>query len=185
MSEPVVRKPLANFLIKPTFQIKIILKILFVMAMTGVLTTLLIAWTYHARSQEGGFYYMDVRQDIELTSILGFILPALVAAQAVSFLVAVAIGLFSSRKAAVPTYKIEKWAAQLRAGNLNTRLAFREHDEMYELTRECNAAVDQYKRTLGEVRTAVECIEKAPDDPRQVRLGAEGIRKAIARYRFE
>ena len=106
------RKPVSNFLIKRSLQIGIIFKILFVVAMTGILTTAIVTLVYNSKSQSGTFYYMsnDIMEDLELTSIIQTVLPSLVAAQCVTILIAFAVGLFSSRKIAVPIYKIEKWA---------------------------------------------------------------------------
>ncbi len=90
-------------------------------------------------------------QDLELTSILGVILPALITAQIASLVIALIIGLFSSRKVAVPVYKLEKWAMQLKKGKLKTHLGFRETKQMKDLTIQCNALADRYKDIFSQI----------------------------------
>lgn len=161
MTSKVQRHPFKNFFLKKSLQYKIITRILFIIFLTSCMTTLLLSFMYNTKSQDGSFYYMsnDIRQDLELTSILGIILPALITAQIVSLIIAVVIGMFSSRKAAVPVYKLEKWAIQLKKGRLKTQLGFREITEMKDLTIQCNALADTYRHIFKEIDTALENIQ--------------------------
>jgi signal transduction histidine kinase len=183
------RKPVSNFMIKRSLQTGIILQILFIMILTSILTSAILAWFYNAKSQVGSFYYMsnDVMQDLELTNVLGIILPALIVAQAVSLMIAFTIGLVSSRKVAVPIYKIEKWASQLRSGNLNTRMVFREKEQRMtqDLTRECNAVVDYYKAVFSELSAATEGIDGDTANASTVRKHTDDLKKALARVHFQ
>jgi signal transduction histidine kinase len=97
-------------------------------------------------------------QDLELTSMLGIILPALISAQVISLVIGVGIGMFSSRKAAVPVYKLEKWATQIKRGRLKTHLGFRETHEMKDLTIQCNALADTYRTIFKEIDDSLETI---------------------------
>ncbi len=188
MADKSSRKPISNFLIKRSLQTGIIMNVFIMMILTSVLTCGILGWFYNAKSQHGSFFYMsnDVMQDLELTNILGIILPALVAAQIVSLVIAFAIGLFSSRKVAVPVYKIEKWAAQLRAGNLNTRLVFREKEQKMtsELTRECNAVVDYYRAVFAEISAAADKIGADTQNAAEVRKHAESLKRTLDRVRY-
>lgn len=153
MSNKISRRPIRNFFIKRAIQFRIISIILFIVFLTSCITTLILSVIYNAKSQEGNFYYMsnDIMQDLELTSILGIILPALITAQIVSLVIAVAIGMFSSRKAAVPIYKLEKWASQIKKGRLKTHIGFRETKVMKDLTIQCNALADTYKQIFSDI----------------------------------
>jgi methyl-accepting chemotaxis protein len=186
MMEKAVRRPVANFFLKKSIQLAIIGKILFVVLISALLTTLLLAVVYNAKSQAGSFYYMsnNVMEDLKLQSILGLILPALVAAQVATLLVALGIGLFSSRKVAVPLYKIENWAAQLRNGNLNTRLAFRETKEMQDITHLCNGVAETYRDVFSRVDQSLKVIEQAPSEKDSVTFEAMKLRKILEKLQF-
>ena len=110
MPDQNVRQPVKNFFIKKSIQIKVIAKILFIILATALLTTVTVSLVYNSKSQSGSFYYMsnDTKQDLELKNILEVILPSVIGAQLVTLLIGLGIGLFSSRKIAVPIYKFEK-----------------------------------------------------------------------------
>jgi methyl-accepting chemotaxis protein len=108
----------------------------------------------------------DVMQDLELKSILGIVLPAVIVAEVIAVFIALGVGLFSSRKIAVPLYKIENWISRLKDGKLNTTLAFREEDDMKELTNQCNSMAEFYRKIFAEIHEHAENIAlKANDSP--------------------
>jgi hypothetical protein len=111
MPDQNVRQPVKNFFIKKSIQIKIIAKIVIVILITALFTTVTVSLVYNSKSQGGSFYYMsnDTKQDLELKNILEVILPSVIGAQLISLIIGLGIGLFSSRKIAVPIYKFEKW----------------------------------------------------------------------------
>ncbi|MFP4013165.1 MAG: hypothetical protein ACLFVQ_03700 [Chitinispirillaceae bacterium] len=151
------RKPFRNFFIKKSVQFKLVFQIFFTILLTATITTVLISIHYISKADQGSFFLMSndgVMLDLKLVSMLGIVLPALIIAQTISIVIALAIGLFSSRKIAVPLYKIENWASRIRSGKLNTTLAFREKKEMKELTFQCNAATDFFRNTLEEIRSS-------------------------------
>jgi methyl-accepting chemotaxis protein len=160
------RRPLANFFLKRSLQTGIILKAGGVLLLSALLTTALLIAVYLIRSRDGTFYFMsnDVMKDLELVSILGLVLPVLVTIQVINFLIAVSIGLNSSRKAALPVYKVEKWAALVGEGKLKTTLGFRKKDGLGDLALECNQMTNFYRRTLSDIRTsALEARSQAGD----------------------
>jgi methyl-accepting chemotaxis protein len=187
MPEKSNRKPIKNFLIKRPLQTKIIFQILVFMLLTTFITTLMLVIAYNMKSQAGHFYYMsnDVMKDLELVNVLIFILPSLITAQLVSLLIAFIIGLFSSRKAAVPIYKIEKWAEELRGGNLKTRLGFREQEEMKELTTKCNDVADYYRGIFGAIHSSIEQIESGMDDREKIVDSVTKIKATMNKIDFK
>lgn len=162
MDNKVKRHPIRHFFIKRSMQYGIIFKIFITVFITSIITTLILAIIYTMKSQGGNFYFMsnDIMQDLELKSMLGIVLPALVFAQIVGLLIAFLIGLFSSRKAAVPVYKLEKWAKQLKNGKLNTHIGFRETEQMKELTIQCNAFTDRYRQVFFDIEKSLKIIGK-------------------------
>lgn len=188
MSDKSVRKPISNFLIKRSLQTGIILQFLFITVLTSVITSLILGLFYNAKSKVGSFYYMsnDVMQDLELTNVLGIVLPVLITAQVVSLVIAFAIGLISSRKVAVPVYKIEKWASVVRTGNLTTKLVFREKEQKdtEELTRECNGVCEYYRAVFSEISAASEGIDADVGNQAAVRKNLDAIRKSLSRVQY-
>jgi methyl-accepting chemotaxis protein len=158
-----VRQPFRHFFIKRSMQYKIIAKILFVVSLSAVITTVSLSLIYNSKSKNGTFYYMssDTKQDLELKNVIEVILPSVVGAQLFSIVIGLGIGLFSSRKMAVPIYKFEKWVSQLKNGNLNTKLSFRENKEMKDLTVHCNALAEHYRNVFKEIDAAVAVLEKS------------------------
>jgi methyl-accepting chemotaxis protein len=163
MTQKNVRHPVRHFFIKKSMQYKIIAEILFVVLLTAIITTVSLSFMYNSKSKNGSFYYMsnDSKQDLELKNVIEVILPSVVGAQLFSIVVGLGIGLFSSRKMAVPIYKFEKWVFQLKNGNLNTKLSFRENEEMKDLTLQCNALAEYYRDVFKEIDNAVAALEKS------------------------
>ena len=163
MTQANVRQPVRHFFIKRTMQLNLIFKILLVVFLSAVIATATLTVLYNSKAHGGSFYYMsnDMRQDLELKNILEFVLPSVIGAQLFSIVIGLGIGLFSSRKMAVPIYKFEKWVSQLKSGNLNTKISFRETEEMKDLTVECNAMAGYYQDLFREISASIDELEKS------------------------
>ncbi len=180
------RRPVRNFFIKKSLQLKIIFRILLVVLLSAVITTAALTVLYDSKSRNGSFYYMsnDTRQDLELKNILEFILPSVVAAQVFSIVIGLGIGLFSSRKMAVPIYKFEKWVTQLRNGNLNTKISFREDEEMKELTEECNAMAEHYRLVFKKIHEELALIEQGAAGNKEIMERVGQMKKELEKVNF-
>jgi methyl-accepting chemotaxis protein len=178
-----LRHPLKNFFVKKSIQINIIWKIIVTVIISASLTTGLIMFLYNLKSSEGSFYYMsnDMMQDLELKNIIGIVLPSIIVVEIIAILIAFGIGLISSRKIAVPIFKIEKWASKLKTGKLNTTLAFREEDHLNELTTQCNSVTDFYKTIFEEIRQHTETIANKTNDPVSVSNEAKALQQILNR----
>jgi methyl-accepting chemotaxis protein len=186
MSEKNVRQPVKHFFIKKSMQFKIIVKILFVMFLTALLTTVTISLVYNSKSQSGSFYYMsnDTKQDLELKNILEVILPSIIGAQVISLFIGLCIGLFSSRKIAVPIYKFEKWVLQLKEGNLLTRIEFREKEEMEDLTQECNSLANFYRTKFLEIDAAIASLEQQGCSDQKITDQIKEIKQTLGKVAY-
>ena len=157
--------------------------IFFTVLLMGLVTTGVFAVIYNTKAQQGSFYYMsnNEMQNLELTmtSVLGIILPPVIAVEVMAVLIAFGIGLFSSRAVAVPLYKIEKWAIRLKTGKLNTTLAFREEKAMKDLTIQCNAVTDFFRSLCTDIREHVDVITHKPNDVPLVVLRTQRIRELL------
>lgn len=181
MAEKHSRRHIKNFFVKKSIQLRLITGTFFTVLIMSLLTTAVLAFIYNTKSHAGSFYYMsnDVMQDLQLTSILGIILPPIIAVEIIAMAIAFGVGLFSSRAVAVPLYKIEKWAIRLKNGKLNTTLAFREENIMKDLTVQCNAATDFYRSLLVDIRDHIETISHKPNDVPLVVLRAQRIKELL------
>ncbi len=187
MTERYHRRPISNFFVKKSMQLSIIWRILLTVFLTALLTTIIVGYIYNQKSQTGSFYYMsnNITEDLQLESVLGLVLPAVIAAQLVSLMIGVGIGMFSSRRVAVPIYKIEKWASQLREGNLLAQLGFREKGELKELALSCNGVSDTYRSLLEEIEEVTQSIEQHLDEPREVAMGLTRLRAILEKIRYK
>jgi methyl-accepting chemotaxis protein len=183
---PSIRKPISNFIIKREIQSRIIFSIVIAMIVTGVLTSVLLALYYNSKSAQGTFYFMsnNVRQDLELASFLGVILPALIVAQMVSFVIAIAVALFSSRQVAVPIFKMEKWAERLAEGDLRTKLSFRERDKFHDLSMQCNKVNDYYLAIFSQIKDSADSLNALGQLPNEAKLSIEQIHAALGRVKL-
>lgn len=187
MNEKNYRHPLKNFFIKKSVQFKIIFHIILTVIATGAVTLGILVFIYNSKSQAGSFYYMsnDVMQDLELQNILGIILTPIVIVELMAIFISFAIGLFSSRKIAVPLYKIEKWAYDLGRGKLNAELAFREEDNLDDLTTQCNAATKLYRDVLTNINLLTENITANPSDQENVQKNATAMKKLLEKIELK
>jgi hypothetical protein len=182
MPEKHSRRRIKNFFVKKSIQFRMIFGILLAVFIVCLFTTLIFAFIYNTKSQQGSFYFMssnDEMPDLELTSILEFILLPIIVIDIITVCIAFGVGLFSSRAVAVPLYKIEKWAIKLKNGKLNTTLAFREENVMKDLTVQCNAATDFYRSIFTDIREHVETIIHKPNDVPVVVLRAQRIKEIL------
>lgn len=160
------------------------MQIILTTLIAGVITLSILIFIYNSKSQAGSFYYMsnDIMQDLELKNILGIILTPIITVEFVAILVSFVIGLFSSRKVAVPLYKIEKWVADLSKGKLNTELAFREEDHLADLSEKCNSAIELYRKNLARINLLAENISRNPADQTQVCKDISAIREILGKF---
>lgn len=181
MADKHSRRKFRNFFIKKSIQLRLIAGVFLSVLGMSLITTLLLAFIYNTKAQQGSFYYMsnDVMQDLQLTSILGIILPPIITVEVIAVAIALGVGLFSSRAVAVPLYKIEKWAIRLKNGKLNTTLAFREENAMKDLTVQCNAATDFYRSIFIDIKEHTDVISHKPNDVPVVVLRTQRIKELL------
>ncbi|HEX2956309.1 MAG TPA: hypothetical protein VHO70_05740 [Chitinispirillaceae bacterium] len=189
MTEKKHRRPFRNFFIKKSLQFKMTLKIFLAMFLSGLLTLGVLVLVYDWKSQHGSYYYMsnDIRQDLqllELQSILGTILPPILAVELVGVTIAFLIGLISSRKMAVPIYKIEKWANRLRNGKLKAELAFRNEDHLDDLTTQCNGVTDFFRKTVNDISEHADAISYNPENVEFVKEHTAAIKKLLDKMEY-
>lgn len=166
------RHPVSNFFIKRSLQFRLIYKIVAaVMISTGVcIGTLLL--TYYVKYRNVAFYRvildhnMDIPPRFEISSI---ILPALLISALVNLLVAMFIGLYASRKYAVPIYKLEQWADLLREGKMTAKLRFREREEFKDLSSHCNTLADTLRQKFLQIKRLSETLSSSHEGIQEIK----------------
>ncbi|MBD3320391.1 MAG: HAMP domain-containing protein [Chitinivibrionales bacterium] len=150
------RKPVGNFFIKKSLQLSLTLKIVFAVIFATLISCGSIVLAYYIQHKSVLFYQLEQSGDLSKESIFHIILPSLIISIGVNIIVAIFVGLYASRKYAVPVYKLEQWASLLRNGKLHTRLRFREQNELKELSNHFNTLVDELRDKFIMARKALE-----------------------------
>lgn len=162
-AETFKRRPIKNFFVKKELQLDYIRKIVGVVVLTAAISLVVLAAVYYFKSGSGYFYFVskDLLGDLTRQSILETILPSLIIAEIISVIMGVFIGFASSRKFAIPVYKIENWTDELMKGNYQSRIIFREKDEFETLCSRCNSLSEQlqsqFSFTAEKLREIKQC----------------------------
>ena len=94
-------------------------------------------------------------------NIVSILYPSLIISAIANIFIAAAIGLYASRKYAVPIFKLEQWANLLQKGHLGANLIFREKEEMKELSGKCNQLSTDLKEKFVKIEKAISNIQKS------------------------
>jgi nitrate/nitrite-specific signal transduction histidine kinase len=114
---------------------------------------------YYLKYKSVLLYQMDQMTNLTKENIIFIVLPSLLMSALVNFILALGIGLYASRKYAVPIYKLEHWARLLKEGKITAKIRFREKEEMKELTDYCNDLSTDLLRKLLEIKKQVELLK--------------------------
>ena len=154
-----VRRPFGNFFIKKALQMRLIVKVVAAALVTAVVSSGALLLVYYLRYKTAYVYiWYEESNEIQKEHILNLVLPVLVISAVVGVVVAFGIGLYASRKYAVPIYKIEQWVTMLQNGKMSAVLRFREYEEMKDLCAKCNELGALLRGTLLDIRTKVRAL---------------------------
>jgi len=158
----VIRKPVGNFFIKKSLQIGLILRVVTAALLSVVVSSGSLLLVYYLRYNTIAVYIWNQDTNgLKKEHIVHLILPTLIISSLVGLIVAFGIGLYASRKYAVPVYKIEQWASMLLSGKTTAILKFREQEEMKELSQKCNEVGAFFRDALVDIRTKVKAVQDA------------------------
>ncbi|MDR2577361.1 MAG: hypothetical protein LBC70_00925 [Chitinispirillales bacterium] len=162
MANRFVRKPVGNFFVKKSLQVGLIIKVMTVAVLSAIISSaslLLVYWLkYHTIAI---YIWNQNNNNLHKEHIINLILPTLVISSIVGILAAFGIGLYASRKYAVPVYKIEQWVTLLLSGKMTAVLKFREREEMKELAQKCNDLGTMLRDTMLDVKKSVKAMQDA------------------------
>ncbi len=159
MTNHPARKPLGNFFIKKSLQMRLMIKIVFAVICATFISSGTLLLVYYLKYKSVLLYQMDRFTNLTKENIIFIILPSLLISACVNFLLAVGIGLYASRKYAVPVYKLENWARLLKDGKISAKIQFREKGELKELTDYCNDLSGDLLTKLTDMKKQVELLE--------------------------
>lgn len=148
------RQPASNFFIKPKLQWRLIIKMVVTALCATLIGILTLVLLYLFQYDSTIFYRVTTHGTAsigESSNIIAIILPSLLISGIINLAIAIALGLYASRKYAVPIYKLEKWAGLLLKGNFKAKLGFREKNEFDELCDLCNRLSEDVDSKFGEI----------------------------------
>jgi hypothetical protein len=173
MSNQTARKPLGNFFVKKALQIRLIVKIVIAVIVATLISSGTLLLVYYMTYKNLLLYQMDRMANLTKENIIFIILPSLLISAFVNFLMAFGIGLYSSRKYAVPVYKLENWARLLKEGRITAKIQFREKEELRELADQCNTLSGDLLMKLTEIKKQVDTLAGAGKDGEALRKTRE------------
>lgn len=161
MVKVVNRRAIGNFFIKRSIQIRLIKNIVFSGIISTIVSSSSLFFVYYLRYKTVVVYQLDrITQDLSRESIFNILLPTLAISAIVSIILSLGIGLYSSRKYAVPIYKLEQWVSLLLKGKLSASLQFREKEEMSELSDKCSNLSKELQKTFIRIRSQIERLKE-------------------------
>ena len=165
MKKTATRKPIGNFFVKKSLQLRMIFNIVAAVMLTTVISCLVVLAVYYFNYTSLLFYSLDKSSNIlEKQNILSILFPVLLISIVANLMLALGIGFYASRKYAIPIFKLEQWASLLLQGKLTAILHFREKEEMNELTSKCNEVTNFFRQHFITIKRLVEAIKRDHQD---------------------
>ncbi|MBF0431693.1 MAG: hypothetical protein HQK83_10465 [Fibrobacteria bacterium] len=160
------RHPIKNFFIMTRIQMNHIVRVASMVILVAFLSLGIVGLMYYIRFKTGYLYFRgnDIDAALVRYSIWGIMLPSLLPTFFMAVSLGVAIALYSSRKIALPLFKMRKWAEDLFAGNLKHTVYVRKSDDMHELSTTCNQVSRKYLQILQSMDEITEAEDKNSDE---------------------
>jgi methyl-accepting chemotaxis protein len=175
MPELFHRKPVSNFFIKRSLQLRLIAKIVVAVIISTLVCVASLLATYFVIYQSVSYYGVTLDTQTHFSTIsepkniIYLILPSLAVSVALNIVVAFFIGLYASRKYAVPIYKLEQWARMIRQGRISAQIRFRESEEMKELSDDCNELTSDLRTKFCEIKKQTTALRARSGDSEEVK----------------
>jgi methyl-accepting chemotaxis protein len=167
--QKVRRKAVGAFFIKRSLQIRLIVKIVAAAIIATFICSCTLLLVYYFKYDSVLLYQMDRLTNLTKENIIFIILPTLLISSLVNFVLAVCLGLYASRKYAVPIYKLEQWAGLIRQGKINARIQFREHQELKELSDDCNSLAGDLRDKFAAIKSQTLLLKGKIKDSAELR----------------
>jgi nitrate/nitrite-specific signal transduction histidine kinase len=158
--EQVRRQHVGTFFIKRSLQMRLIVKIVVAAILATFVCSCTLLLVYYFKYDSVLLYQMDKLANLTKENIIFIILPSLLISSLVNFILAVGLGMYASRKYAVPIYKLEQWAGLVRQGKINAQIQFREQHELKELSECCNSLTRELKEKFVVIQQQTELLKE-------------------------
>jgi nitrate/nitrite-specific signal transduction histidine kinase len=158
--EQVRRQHVGTFFIKRSLQMRLIVKIVVAAILATFVCSCTLLLVYYFKYDSVLLYQMDKLANLTKENIIFIILPSLLISSLVNFVLAVGLGMYASRKYAVPIYKLEQWAGLVRQGKINAQIQFREQHELKELSECCNSLTRELKEKFVVIQQQTELLKE-------------------------
>jgi len=156
------RKPVGNFFIKKSLQLRLIFNVLTVSVVSSIVAAGTMLLVYYYKYDTTVVYMFNENSNaLGKESVVGLILPTLIISSVVGLALAFGIGLYASRKYAVPVFKIEQWASQILNGDMTAMLRFREKEEMKDLSDKCNELGAMFREIMVGIQKDVKVLQSS------------------------
>jgi nitrate/nitrite-specific signal transduction histidine kinase len=166
--QQVHRRYIGNFFIKRSLQIRLIVKIVVAAILATIICSCTLLLVYYLKYNSVLLYQMDQLTNLTKENIIFIILPSLLISSLVNFIIAVCLGLYASRKYAVPIYKLEQWARMIRQGKISAKIQFREREEMKELSDDCNNLTSDLREKFVLIKKQTLLLKEKTKDSEEI-----------------
>jgi len=144
-----IRRSKVNYSIKTAFQLRLFLKILFIIFMSITVTSG-IFYIYANREIGNSFKLFH----INATNFLDYLLPAVLTAMVGGFFIALAMTVFFPHHIAGPLYRIERELKErIGNGDMTVRFYLREGDELKDLAEALNMAIERIGSKIRDIES--------------------------------
>ncbi|MDD5673769.1 MAG: hypothetical protein PHC61_06390 [Chitinivibrionales bacterium] len=161
MSQELARHPVGNFFIKRALQVRLIYRITIAVLIATLVCACTLFLVYYFTYNSILLYIMDIKGNLTKETIVDILVPSLIISSLVNILMAIFVGLYASRKYAVPIYKIEQWVRHLLEGRISAQIQFREKEELRDLSHNCNMLTDQLQQKFTAIAAHLDALEAA------------------------
>jgi hypothetical protein len=175
------RQPVGTFFIKRSLQLRMIFKIVVAVFIATLICSATLLLVYYFKYDSVLLYQMDQLTNLTKGNIVFIILPTLLISSLVNFVLAVFLGLYASRKYAVPIFKLEQWAKLIRRGSICAQIQFREPQELKEFSDDCNALAAEMKEKFIAIKKQTQQLGKKMKDCPELRK----IEEVLSTMEFE
>jgi len=178
------RRKLLNYSVKSGLQIRLLLKVLSIVAV-GVGLMAVVFYFYSNREITESYRQFH----IHAKNFLDYLLPAVILSLVLAFLCAIAITLFFPQKIAGPLYRIERdLKEKVGNGDLTVRFILRKGDDVKDLAEAINISLERLRDKVKMIQQPAKELESVITDmqgkvDKEIERLTKEINRALQEFR--